>query len=41
MNTTSLNLLPALPEIVLLCGLSAVLLIDLWLPENGATLPII
>ena len=34
MNTTSLNLLPALPEIVLLCGLSAVLLIDLWLPEK-------
>ena len=34
MNTNSLNLLPALPEIVLLCGLCAVLLIDLWLKEG-------
>ena len=34
MNTNSLNLLPALPEIVLLCGLFSVLLIDLWLKDG-------
>ena len=34
MNWTDLNLIPAMPEIVLLSGLCAVLLVDLWLPEG-------
>ncbi|WP_225748218.1 NADH-quinone oxidoreductase subunit NuoN [Eikenella sp. Marseille-P7795] len=34
MNWTDLNLIPAMPEIVLLAALCAVLLVDLWLPDE-------
>ena len=34
MNWTDLNLIPAMPEIVLLTALCAVLLVDLWLPDE-------
>ncbi len=34
MNWTDLNLIPAMPEIVLLAALFAVLLADLWLPDE-------
>lgn len=34
MNWTNLNLMPALPEIVLLAALGVVLLVDLWLSDN-------
>ncbi|MBH5330167.1 NADH-quinone oxidoreductase subunit NuoN [Eikenella sp. S3360] len=34
MNWTDLNLIPAMPEIVLLSALCAVLLVDLWLPDE-------
>ena len=35
MNWTDLNLIPAMPEIVLLTALCAVLLVDLWLKDNS------
>ena len=41
MNWTDLNLIPAMPEIVLLTALCAVLLVDLWLKDIAASLPII
>lgn len=34
MNWTNLNLMPAMPEIVLLSALGVVLLVDLWLSDN-------
>ena len=34
MNWTDLNLIPAMPEIVLLSALGIVLLVDLWLKDE-------